>query len=58
VSRSAELFERAQQLLPGGVNSPVRAYRAVGGNPVFVARAKGALVWDVDGREYVDYVGS
>ncbi len=58
MSRSDELFERAQKLLPGGVNSPVRAYRAVGGKPVFVARAKGARVWDVDGREYVDYVGS
>jgi len=52
------LFERASQLIPGGVNSPVRAWRAVGGNPVFIQRARGCNVWDVDGRMYVDYVGS
>jgi glutamate-1-semialdehyde 2,1-aminomutase len=55
---SACLFERATQLIPGGVNSPVRAWRAVGGNPVFIQRARGANVWDVDGRMYLDYVGS
>src|SRR6516225_1073707 len=52
------LFDRAQQTTPGGVNSPVRAFRAVGGTPRFIARAKGSRVWDVDGREYIDYVGS
>jgi len=58
VTRSAELFERAKGVLPGGVNSPVRAFRAVGGTPFFVARAQGARLTDVDGRTYVDYVGS
>lgn len=57
-TRSAELFESAQRLLPGGVNSPVRAYRAVGGNPPFVQSVKGAYVFDVDGHRYVDLVGS
>ena len=52
------LFDRAQKTIPGGVNSPVRAFRAVGGTPRFIARAKGSRVWDVDGREYIDYVGS
>jgi glutamate-1-semialdehyde 2,1-aminomutase len=52
------LFERASQLIPGGVNSPVRAWRAVGGNPLFIQRARGCNVWDVDGRMYLDYVGS
>ena len=56
MSRSAELFERAQAVLPGGVNSPVRAFRAVGGTPFFVARASGSRLIDVDGRSYVDYV--
>jgi glutamate-1-semialdehyde 2,1-aminomutase len=55
---SESLFERAQQLIPGGVNSPVRAWRAVGGKPVFLQRARGSSVWDVDGRVYIDYVGS
>jgi glutamate-1-semialdehyde 2,1-aminomutase len=58
VSRSEELFARAQKVIPGGVNSPVRAFKAVGGNPRFIDRAAGARVWDVDGREYIDYVGS
>jgi glutamate-1-semialdehyde 2,1-aminomutase len=57
-TRSAELFARAQDLLPGGVDSPVRAFRAVGGTPRFVARGKGAAIWDVDGNRYVDYLGS
>ena len=56
--RSRELFERAEQLMPGGVNSPVRAYRAVGGPPTFIARGDGPWVWDVDGTRYVDLVAS
>src|SRR5919197_1331245 len=56
--RSAELFATAQQLLPGGVDSPVRAFRAVGGTPRFIARGKGSVIWDVDGNRYVDYLGS
>jgi glutamate-1-semialdehyde 2,1-aminomutase len=56
--RSRALFERAQALLPGGVNSPVRAFRSVGGQPFFAARAEGAYLHDVDGNRYVDYVGS
>src|SRR5262245_56735619 len=55
---SEKLLERAERLLPGGVNSPVRAFRAVGGGPVFVARAQGSKIFGADGREYVDYVGS
>src|SRR5918999_444549 len=58
VGRSEELFERAVRLMPGGVNSPVRAFRGVGGVPRFIASARGALMTDADGREYVDYVGS
>jgi len=57
-SRSSELFITAQKRIPGGVNSPVRAFRNVGGEPFFVARAEGAKIWDVDGKEYVDYLGS
>jgi glutamate-1-semialdehyde 2,1-aminomutase len=57
-SRSSELFARAQKRIPGGVNSPVRAFRNVDGAPFFVTRAEGAKIWDVDGREYLDYVGS
>ncbi len=56
--RSAELFARAVELLPGGVNSPVRAFRGVGGTPRFIREAQGALLTDVDGRTYIDYVGS
>jgi len=52
------LFERAQRRIPGGVNSPVRAFRAVGGTPPFFVRASGAHLWDVEGRRYIDYVGS
>jgi glutamate-1-semialdehyde 2,1-aminomutase len=55
---SARLLERAERLLPGGVNSPVRAFRAVGGAPVFVSRAKGCKLFGADGNEYLDYVGS
>jgi glutamate-1-semialdehyde 2,1-aminomutase len=57
-NRSAELFARAQELLPGGVNSPVRAFRGVGGTPRFIKSAGGATMTDVDGRTYIDYVGS
>ena len=53
-----ELFQRAQQLMPGGVNSPVRAFKSVGGEPFFTARADGAYLWDVEGKRYIDYVGS
>src|SRR5689334_9449766 len=55
---SDALFERAQLSIPGGVNSPVRAWRGVGGTPRFIARGEGAHIFDVDGNEYVDYVGS
>ena len=58
MSQSQELFNRAKQHIPGGVNSPVRAFKGVGGEPVFFARGKGAYLWDEDGRKYIDYVGS
>lgn len=57
-SRSSEFFARAQKRIPGGVNSPVRAFRNVGGEPLFVARGERGRIWDVDGNEYIDYVGS
>ena len=57
-SRSSDLFAAAQKRIPGGVNSPVRAFRHVEAEPFFVERAQGAQVWDVDGNEYIDYVGS
>src|SRR5689334_2946951 len=57
-TQSEQLFAEALSCIPGGVNSPVRAFRAVGGQPFFVNKAKGARVWDVDGNEYLDYVGS
>ena len=56
ITRSIKLFEEAQQLIPGGVNSPVRAFRSVGGQPRFIERAKGARLYDVDGNAYIDYV--
>jgi glutamate-1-semialdehyde 2,1-aminomutase len=56
--KNETLFERAQRSIPGGVNSPVRAFRAVGGTPRFFERASGAYVWDADGKKYIDYVGS
>lgn len=56
--RSQALRQRAERLFPGGVNSPVRAFRAVGGDPPFVERAEGAYLWDADGNRYIDYVGS
>ena len=57
-SRNDALFARAKRLIPGGVNSPVRAFKAVGGTPRFVQRAKGAYFWDADGKRYIDYIGS
>ena len=56
--RSRRLFERAKQSIPGGVNSPVRAYRSVGGTPPFIARGQGPRVWDADGNEFIDYICS
>lgn len=58
MSRSEELFAQAQIHIPGGVNSPVRAFRAVGGTPIFFERAQGAYAWDADGKRYIDYVQS
>ncbi len=58
MEQSQVLFDRAKKVLPGGVNSPVRAYRAVGRTPRFIERADGAYIWDVDGRRYIDYVCS
>jgi len=58
VSTNEQLFERAQRVIPGGVNSPVRAFRAVGGTPRFIARAEGAYMVDAEGKRYVDYIGS
>ena len=58
MKRSKDLFQRAQLVIPAGVNSPVRAYRSVGGTPPFIERGKGAQVWDADGSAYIDYVGS
>ncbi len=52
------LFERAKHVIPGGVNSPVRAFRAVGGTPRFISRAQGAYIWDANGQKYIDYIGS
>lgn len=58
MTRSEALFEQAQLTIPGGVNSPVRAFRSVGGTPRFIARAQGAYMWDADGNRLIDYVGS
>ncbi len=58
MSKSEVLFQQAQQHIPGGVNSPVRAFKGVGGTPVFIERADGAYLFDVDGKRYIDYVGS
>ncbi|MFX1734646.1 glutamate-1-semialdehyde 2,1-aminomutase [Paraburkholderia sp. A1RI_3L] len=57
-SRNQALFERAQRTIPGGVNSPVRAFRSVGGTPRFIERAEGPYFWDADGKRYIDYIGS
>ena len=58
INKSIELFEQAQLLMPGGVNSPVRAFKNIGGNPIFFEKAKGAYLYDADGNEYIDYIGS
>ena len=58
IKKSRKLFDKAQKIIPGGVNSPVRAFRSVGGTPVFIDRGEGCRIWDVDGNEYIDYVGS
>src|SRR6185369_11547076 len=58
MSKSEQLFNRAVRVIPGGVNSPVRAFRAVGGKPLFIERGSGSHIWDADGKEYIDYVGS
>lgn len=58
LSKSQAAFNRAKQLMPGGVNSPARAFGAVGGEPIFIDRAEGAYLWDIDGNQYVDYIGS
>ena len=57
-TRSQQLFEQAQRVIPGGVNSPVRSFRAVEGTPPFIARGQGSRVWDVDGNEFIDFLGS
>jgi glutamate-1-semialdehyde 2,1-aminomutase len=57
-SRNQQLFEESQKYIPGGVNSPVRAFRSVGGTPLFFEKGQGAFVWDADGKKYTDYVGS
>lgn len=57
-SKNQQLFEKSQQLIPGGVNSPVRAFRSVGGTPVFFKKGLGSRLWDVDGKEYIDYINS
>ena len=56
IQKSIALFQEAQKLFPGGVNSPVRAFRAVGGQPLFIERGEGAYLFDVDGNRYIDYV--
>ncbi len=58
IETSKQLFERAQQSIPGGVNSPVRAFKSVGGTPLFIGRAKGAYLYDADGNKYIDYIAS
>ncbi len=58
INKSKELFERAQKTIPGGVNSPVRAFRSVGGTPLFINKAKGSYLYDADGNKYIDYIAS
>ena len=58
ISKSQQLFERAQESIPGGVNSPVRAFKSVGGTPIFLQKAKGAYLYDADGNQYIDYINS
>ena len=55
---SKKLFEEAKKYIPGGVNSPVRAFKSVGGDPLFIERGDGSKFWDMDGNEYLDYIGS
>src|SRR3954451_24760831 len=55
-AKSVEAYEAAKDVIPGGVNSPARAFRGVGGQPVFFARGRGSHVWDIDGNEFIDYV--
>src|ERR671934_1203676 len=57
-TKSSAAFARAKRLIPGGVNSPARAFGGVGGEPIFFERGKGAYLWDIDGNRYVDYIGS
>ena len=57
-TQSESLFKEAQKYIPGGVNSPVRAFKAVGGNPLFIAKGKGSRITDADGNEFIDYVSS
>ncbi|MCE3278409.1 MAG: hemL [Bacteroidetes bacterium] len=56
--KSEALFEKAKKYFPGGVNSPVRAFRSVGGTPLFIQKGKGSHIWDADGNEFIDYCGS
>jgi Glutamate-1-semialdehyde aminotransferase len=56
--KSSQAFAQAKQIISGGVNSPVRAFKSVGRDPVFIDRAQGAYLWDIDGNRYIDYVGS
>ena len=58
ISKSEQLFHKAQQSIPGGVNSPVRAFKSVGGTPIFMQRAAGAYLYDADGNKYIDYINS
>ena len=56
--RSSILFKEAQKVIPGGVNSPVRAFKSVGGTPIFIEKAKGAILYDKDGNTFIDYISS
>src|SRR3954453_22127805 len=58
ISKSIKLFNRAQRSIPGGVNSPVRAFKSVGGTPLFIEKAAGAYLYDADGNKYIDYIAS
>ena len=58
ITKSSELFQRAQKTIPGGVNSPVRAFRSVGGTPIFISKARGSYLYDADGNKYIDYIAS
>ena len=58
IASSKNLFERAQRSIPGGVNSPVRAFKSVGGTPIFIQKAKGAYLYDADDNKYIDYINS